>query len=156
MSIQQRRSLGRLADRIELGETLSVEDREYVVGTLRQLSEGADANEVFGLKKRKGEKTIDDEKRKNLSALFHWITGAMEKPPLGYGLNATEAIDAAAALSNNETYRCAKKNLVLEPGTPNLFKPISPENLRKAWYKDHYQHLKKIEIDVSDRDFPYY
>ena len=154
MSIQQRRRLGQLADRIELNETLRVVDREYVVGTLRQLFEGADANEVFGLKKRKGEKTIDDEKRKNLAALFHWMMGAMEKAPLGYGLNATEAIDAAAALSNKETYRCAKKNLVLEPGTPNLFKPVSPENLRKAWYKKNYKHLKKIEIDVGDRDFP--
>ena len=79
----------------------------------------------------------------------------MADQPDGYGLNATEAISAASALSNNETYRCAKKNLVLEPGTPNLFKPISPENLRKAWYKDDYQHLKKIEIDVGDWDFPY-
>ena len=155
MSIQQRRRLGQLADRIELNEILRVVDREYVVGTLRQLSEEADANEVFGLKKGKGKKTVDDEKRKNLAALFHWMMGAMEKAPLGYGLNATEAIDAAAALSNKETYRCAKKNLVLEPGTQNLFKPVSPENLRKAWYKKDYQHLKKIEIDVGDRDFPY-
>ena len=155
MSIQQRRRLGQLADRIEVDEILRVVDREYIVGTLRQLFERADANEVFGLKKRKGEKTIDDEKRKNLAALFHWMMGAMEKPPLGYGLNATEAIEAASALSNSETYRCAKKNLVFEPGTPNLFKPISPENLRKAWYKNDYKHLKKIEIDVGDRDFPY-
>ena len=155
MSIQQRRRLGQLADRIELNETLRVVDREYVVGTLRQLSEEADANEVFGLTNGKGEKTIDQIKRKNLAALFHWMMGAMEKLPHGYGLNATEAIFAASALSNNETYRCAKKNLVLEPGTPNLFKPVSPENLRKAWYKKDYQHLKKIEIDVGDRDFPY-
>ena len=155
MSIQQRRRLGQLADRIELNEILRVVDREYVVGTLRQLCEEADANEVFELKKGKGEKTIDDEKRKNLAALFHWMKGAMADQPDGYGLNATEAIEAASALSNSETYRCAKKNLVLEPGTPNLFKPISPENLRKAWYKKNYRHLKKLEIDVSDRDFPY-
>ena len=103
MSIQQRRRLGQLADRIEVDEILRVVDREYIVGTLRQLFERADANEVFGLKKRKGEKTIDDEKRKNLAALFHWMMGAMEKPPLGYGLNATEAIEAASALSNSET-----------------------------------------------------
>ena len=101
MSIQQRRRLGQLADRIELNEILRAVDREYVVGTLRQLFEGADANEVFGLKKRKGEKTIDDEKRKNLAALFHWMMGAMEKPPHGHGLNATQAIDAASALSKN-------------------------------------------------------
>ena len=155
MSIQQRRRLGQLADRIELNEILRVEDRDYVVGTLRQLFEGADANEVFGLKKGKGEKTADQIKRKNLSALFHWMMGATEKAPHGHGLNATEAIEAASALSNSETYRCAKKNLVLEPGTPNLFKPISPENLRKAWYKKDYKHLKKIEIDEGDRDFPY-
>ena len=155
MSIQQRRLLGQLADRIELNEILRVVDREYVVGTLRQLSQCGDANKVFGLKKGKGKKTVDDEKRKNLAALFHWMMGAMADQPDGCGLNATEAIFAASALSNNETYRCAKKNLVLEPGTPNLFKPISPENLRKAWYKDDYQHLKKIEIDLGDRDFPY-
>ena len=155
MSIQQRRRLGQLADRIELNEILRVVDREYVVGTLRQLSQCGDANKVFGLKKGKGKKTVDDEKRKNLAALFHWMMGAMEKAPHGYGLNATEAIDAAAALSNKETYRCAKKNLVLEPGTQNLFKPVSPENLRKAWYKKDYRHLEKIEIDVGDKDFPY-
>ncbi len=155
MSIHQRRRLGQLADRIELNEILRVVDREYVVGTLLQLSKEADANEVFGLKKGKGKKTVDDEKRKNLAALFHWMMGAMEKAPHGYGLNATEAIDAASALSNKETYRCAKKNLVLVPGTPNLFKPVSPENLRKARYEKDYQHLKKIEIDLGDRDFPY-
>ena len=78
---------------------------------------------------------VKERNQKNLAALFHWMKGAMADQPDGYGLNATEAIDAASALSNEETYRCAKKNLVLEPGTPNLFKPISPENLRKAWYK---------------------
>ena len=50
MSIQQRRRLGQLADRIELNEILRVEDRDYVVGTLRQLFEGADANEFFWVK----------------------------------------------------------------------------------------------------------
>ena len=46
MSIQQRRRLGQLADRIESNEILRVVDREYVVGTLRQLSEEADPNAV--------------------------------------------------------------------------------------------------------------
>ena len=97
MSIQQRRLLGQLADRIESNEILRVVDREYIVGTLRQLSQCDDANKVFGLKKGKGKKTVDDKKRKNLSALFHWMKGAMADQPDGYGLNATEAIDAAAA-----------------------------------------------------------
>ena len=40
MSIQQRRQLGQLADRIELNEILRVVDREYVVGTLLETSSG--------------------------------------------------------------------------------------------------------------------
>ena len=155
MSFQQRPRLGLLANRIESNEIQTDEDREYVSATLRQLAEGQEADAVFGLNKKPGEKDINNIKRQNLARMFHWMQGAMEKAPDGFGLNASQAIEAASALSNNEPYRCREKDCVLESQEQNLFQPISPDNLRKAWYNKNFAGLKKTEISSSDWDFPY-
>jgi hypothetical protein len=155
MSIRQRRRLGKVAKGLNDWDGVSDEVRSCLIESLELIAKGMDANEALGLTLARGEKLSNEKHRLNLAKLFHWILGAQQKAPDGYGLSVTAALEAAASLSQGGTWTDPKTKEVLGKGDFPVFRRISYEALRKAWYNPDYSDLKKLEINESDFDFPY-
>ena len=155
MSIRQRRRLGKVAKGLNDWDGVSDEVRSCLIESLGLIAEGMDANEALGLTLARGEKSSNEKHRLNLARLFHWILGAQQKAPDGYGLSITAALEAAASLSQGGTWKVPKTKEVLGKDDLPVFRRISYEALRKAWYNPDYSDLKKLEINESDSDFPY-
>jgi hypothetical protein len=155
MSLRQRRRLGLMAEQIRDSDELLPEIREYLVGVFGQIAEGSDANVALGLSRGKGDKELNEVFKLNLAKIFHWIMSAKRPEPDGYGLNLTQAFEAASALSYGKSWKHPKKGFVLPPQSPGFFRPITANSLCSAWYNKNYKHFQTLDIDYGSFDFPY-
>ena len=153
MSLQQRKRLGELGARIKASAQLSEVDQAYLVDLFECIAHGEDANKMLELTRSKGQKRVNDLKHANYARLFHWMMGAMEPEPEGYGLGVGQAIDAASALSRNEPWRYPKTGEVFEPPGGNFFRYVSRDALLEAWYDQKNDDLKALHANLSTYDF---
>ena len=153
MSLQQRKRLGELGARIEASTDLSEADQAYLVDIFECIAHGEDANRILGLTCSRGEKRLNDMTRANYARLFHWIACAMEAEPLGFGLGVGQAIEAASALSRNESYRHPQTGEVFEPPEGDFFRYVSRDALHDAWYDKKNDVLKTLHTAPSTYDF---
>ena len=153
MSLQQRKRLGELVERIKASSQLSEADQAYLVDLFECIAHGEDANKMLALTRSKGQKRLNDLTYANYARLFHWMMGAMEPEPGGYGLGVGQAIDAASALSRNEPWRLPNTDKVIEPPEGNFFRYVSREALHDAWYDKKNDDLKALHTDPRTCDF---
>ena len=153
MSLQQRKRLGELGERIKASARLSKADQAYLVDLFECIAHGEDANSMLGLTRSKGQKRQNDLKHANYARLFHWMMGAMAPEPEGYGLGVGQAIDAASALSRNEPWRHPETGEIFEPPEGNFFRYVSREALHDAWYDKKNDDLKALHVDPRTYDF---
>ena len=153
MSLQQRKRLGELGERIKVSARLSNADQAYLVDLFERIAHGEDANKTLQLTYGRGEKKLNDVKNANYARLFHWMKGAMAPEPDGYGLGVGQAIDAASALSRNEPWRHPETGEIFEPPEGNFFRYVSREALHDAWYDQKNDDLKALHVDPSTYDF---
>lgn len=127
-----RRVLADLAVRIRCGVTLQDEERTYLANCIQQISEGADANEAFGVKRGRGQSVEDDRRREKLSIAMHLVSALVEE-------------------SNNVEAACKKiADLISEKGGWSSY---DAAYLRQCWY--NYPHMRSIDRTLFDEDFPY-
>ena len=138
-----RKQLGILGARLKAKKYLTKEERKHLVIMLLKIGKGASADETFGLQYNRGQGKADEDRRDNLGMIFMWVSCAIEDdmtehqtPPLKVGA----ALKKAAALS-------------VSPHN-SLFKPITYETLRNAWYAPKYQKLKRTQVTTLSPDFP--
>lgn len=138
-----RKQLGFLGARLKAKKYLRKAEREYLARILANIGKGASADEEFGLNYKQGKSKADEDRRENLGMIFNWVSCAIEAdmtehqtPPLKVGA----ALKKAAALS-------------VSPHN-SLFKPITYETLRNAWYSPTYQKLKRTQVTTLSPDFP--
>jgi len=155
MSDRQRRQLRLLADELERGEDLRPQMRDFLVSALTAVSEGRDANEVLGVKRKRGQSASDEEHRRNLAIMFHLIVSITQKPPEGFGLSNEQAFEAVSELSNGRSWSKPEADCYLDQELGELFGPITPEALHKAWYDPKNADLQKLDYSQGDFDFPY-
>ena len=144
-----------MADRLSASKILTDEDQAYLVNLFRDIAKSPDSNEVLGLVRSRGDKELNEIKRANFGRMFHWMMAAMQPTPMGYGLKIGEAIEAASALSRNESWKSLKSDLVLKPPQEEIFDYTGHESLRAAWYDKKYYDLRKLDVYEGDYDFPY-
>lgn len=144
-----------MAEQIRDSDKLSTEIREYLAGVFAQIAEGYDANDVLGLSRSKGDKELNEVFRLNLAKIFHWIVSAKRPEPDGYGLNLTQAFEAASALSYGKSWKHPKKGFVVPSQSPRVFRPITANALRSAWYNKNYKDLQTLDVLYGSFDFPY-
>ena len=75
MSLQQRKRLGELGERIKASAQLSKADQVYLVDLFERIAHGEDANKMLQLTYGRGEKKLNDVKNANYARLFHWMNG---------------------------------------------------------------------------------
>ena len=152
----QRRRFLKLADQLRQNNpALSDEQRNYLADRFEEIAYGANANDIFGLSFWQGRSRLEEHSKHNFVRIFHWIEGAIDAD--GHALTITQALEAASCLSNNLAWKNPKNpKMILKPGPTGLFKPISFEMLRKAWYDPQNKHLKRQQINESDDVFPYW
>ena len=153
MSLQQRKRLGELGARIEASTELSEADQAYLADIFKCIAHGEDANRILGLTRSRGEKRLNDITRANYARLFHWIACAMEAEPLGFGLGVGQAIEAASALSRNESWRHPQTGEVFEPPEGDFLRYVSRDALHDAWYDKKNDVLKTLHTAPSTYDF---
>lgn len=129
----QRRIFGDLAQQLDAGLELLDEQREYLSNCFKCLARGEDANEVFAVKFRRGQSEADADRRKMLSMLLHLVAVFVE-----------EGMDVEPA--------CVKVS-ELAQRLPEYRPEYAADYLRKCWYK--YPHMKALERNLYDPDFPY-
>ena len=155
MSDRQRRRLKLLAEELTRGEDLRPQVREYLASVLAAVSEGRDANEVLRVKRKRGQSASDEEHRRNLAIMFHIIVSITQESPEGFGLSNEQAFEAVSELSDGRSWSKVEVDCYLTPELGELFEPITPEALHKAWYDPKNADLKKLDYLEGDFDFPY-
>ena len=153
MSLQQRKLLGELGERIKASAQLSEADQTYLVDFFECIANGEDANKMLQLTYGRGEKRLNDEKNANYARIFHWIKCAMEPEPEGYGLGVDQALEAASALSRNESWKNPKTGEVFGPPARNFFKYVAYETLKEAWGDKSKESFKVVKARPSIYDF---
>lgn len=137
--LDEKRRLAELSNRIESGEPLLDSEYKFISSRLSRIACGEDANVVFGVKYRKGEKELGARRRRNQSFVLHWLAcaiGTIEEG--GLGLTLHKALEQAELL-----------------GKSGQLPEYSYEYLNKIWHKNNNSHMKKKTRDTFDNDFPY-
>ena len=83
------------------------------------------------------------------------IVSITQKPPEGFGLSNEQAFEAVSELSNGRSWNKPEADCYLDQEVGELFGPITPEALHKAWYDPKNADLKKLDYSQGDFDFPY-
>jgi hypothetical protein len=128
-----RRVYGELARQLTSSEELIDEQRTFLAACFERLSAGEDANVVFGLKSRAGQRALDAERRRMLSFLLHLVATLVDS-----GLE----VEAA----------CAKVSDVSDR-LPTNGPAYDAAYLRQCWYQ--YPHMRSTKRSLYDPDFPY-
>ena len=149
MSYQdQKRRIRRLAQALEKGTSVDQLEMNFLIESLWQIGNGADANVALGVKLRKGQKNKDLIDRQRLSFILHWIQCAMYPDP---GSEKQELSLAKA---------CEKAELEVVPLAKQLYPggsshSYNAEYLERCHGAPEYKHLHTSVRTWIDDDFPY-
>lgn len=84
----------KIAQQLESNSSISDEDRLFLSGALKQISDGADAETALGVKAKRGERKSRHirQTKYTLNFVFGWIASAIQpRKKGGLGLSVTEA-----------------------------------------------------------------
>lgn len=140
--LDQRKRLGRVAEQILAGIALTDEQLVFIAHRFEKISNGADANTVFSLNYGRGQAKKDEEARKHISFIMHWIACAILPEDMeGYGFKLDQAF-AEAAKFKHET----------SPASDAAF---DVDYIKKCWYNPKYAHYRNPLRGAFDDDSPY-
>jgi hypothetical protein len=144
-----RRILGALAQQLACGEDLTPEQREFLSRAFYRISNGGDANEVFGVKRGRGKKVKDDLARQGLSQILHWVACAISPDPSSD--ERAMSVEDAIELAVQEIVPSVLANM------PEGDKyEYSVEYLMSCWSDPRYKHMRSPARTFWDPDFPYH
>jgi hypothetical protein len=143
-----RRALNLLSQQIAAGaaDPLTDAQRTYLSAILFRISKGEDANEVLGLKRRRGNSEKDETARQRLSMILHWVAGQLNPADGGQALS----LAAACELAQTTIVPAAKS---MFPGADDTAYDV--EYLMRRWHEPAYKHLRSPLRGPYDPDFPY-
>jgi len=142
--LDHRLRLGYLAQRLLRNQPLTLAESKFLGGPRMQKKNGADANKVHGVARRRGQSDADALARKKLSMVMHWVACAIkpvddEMPGLGYTLN--QALEEAAKFA---------RALFQVDGDQ-----YDASYLRKCWYAKDKAHMHNVIRTDRDADLTY-
>jgi len=129
-----RRRFKNTARQIRSGNPLRQDQLAYLADAFDRIGDGADANDVFGLKKIRGEKNSTIEARKDISLVLS-LVAAYRSPEEdgGYGLSLDQSFIKAS----------------------QAFPEYSPETLERYWRQQDKKHMRNIDRKSEDQDNPF-
>ena len=130
--LDKRRILGELSRQLIENEPLSAEQSKYLGSVLGAIARGEDANKAFSISFGRGESKAKVIARGKISAVMHWIAGAIapvDGDPRGLGLS----VEAACALA-----------VPIAQGLANdkAAEKYDANYLRNCWYAHDKKHMK--------------
>ena len=143
-----RRVLDSLSLQLFHGETLSPEQMKFLAVTFWRISNGEDANAVFGVRPSRGQKNSDAVAKKRMSLILHWVAGAVE--PDIQSNQKPLTIAQACELAMETIVPLAKQ---VFPGADDC--TYDAEYLFRCWSEPAYQHMRSADRKFYDADFPY-
>jgi hypothetical protein len=157
----QKKRFDSLAKQLRNNTPMTDEQRLYLADSFAQIAQGADANEVFGIKYSKGKSDTKDRAKENHFRIIHWITAAiLSEEEGGLGLNITQAIEAVSALMDGGWINPITKEKYVykdEAGRPQSpFGCIyTTKNIKKIWDSRKNKHMKVVVTTSTAKDSPY-
>jgi hypothetical protein len=144
----QQRRLRMLAQGLAQRGAVTPEEAGYLARCLHEISMGKDANDVFGTRRKRGQKIADVDARMKISFILQWIACAIEPengdvPPM----TLTAALEAASEKMvplANEIW-----------GNVDGFE-YSVEYLKACWDNPRYRHMRSPDRTAWDDDFPFF
>jgi len=133
-----RRYLGGLANKLLDNSPLRDDERIFLANCLGCISGGDSADEVFGIRNGQGRSTLNESQRLKLSLVTHWVANAI-----------CTVSEGGLGLSFEQAFREAEKQF--SPSNPTA----TYANIKNAWYKEKYEHMKSPVRRADDPDFPY-
>ncbi len=146
--LDKRRVLDALSRQLLRGELLSPEQSEYLGVALWRIANGEDANAVLEVRPKKGQRQTGAIARQRMSLILHWVAGAMEPGPTSCASPLT--VEQACELAVDSIVPIAKKAF---PGADDCTYDV--EYLVRCWSEPGYQHMRSIDRQFYDDDFPY-
>lgn len=114
-----------------------------------RISTGEDANKVFQVKLKPGQKLSDVTARRRLSVILHWIACAIDPDP--DSKEKSTSVESACELAVQTIVPAAKR---MYPGADD--NNYEAEYLLRCWHAPEYAHLRSTERGWFDPDYPYY
>lgn len=143
---EQRKRFLALATQLRTGTPLTQDQTRYLTDAFERIGNGENADEVLHLKRRKGQSTTAEQRRRTMSLVFaqvaHYIAPKEGRPP-GEGLALQEAMERVAPLA---------KGLFGKHEDPDSY---SVEYLLKCWHDSSYAHMKTTLRTPLDPDSPF-
>ena len=146
--LNKRRVLDTLESQLLRGELLSPEQSQYLGVALWRIANGEDANAVLEVRLKKGQRQTAAIARQRMSLILHWVAVAMEPDPTGCTSPLT--VVQACELAVDSIVPIAKKTF---PGVDDSTYDV--EYLVRCWSEPLYQHMRSIDRQFYDDDFPY-
>jgi len=146
--LDKRRIIGALSRQIFNGESLSPEQSRYLGTALQRISNGEDANAVFEVRPKRGQRNNGAIARKRLNLIMHCMAGLMEPDPTG--CESTPTVEEACIWATQTIVPVAKKAF---PGADDCNYDV--EYLMRCWSAPEYQHMRSPVRQFYDDDFPY-
>lgn len=156
MSVRHKRKLFRqFAKELRSGRPINRKNRDFLARFFEGVGNGESADLLLGLKRSRGQKEKDEKYKEDLARIFHWVRGAMNEET-GYGLNLTQALEAAVSVTNNGYWIDPKTGETF--GSPRIesnssFRKFELETLQKEWYRQ--KELTKESWTALDPYSPY-
>ena len=156
MSVRHKRKLCRqFAKELRSGRPINRKNRDFLARFFEGVGNGASADLLLGLKRSRGQKDKDEKYKEELARIFHWVRGAMNEET-GYGLNLTQALEAAVSVMNTGYWTDPKTGETF--GSPrnqsnSPFRKFELETLQKEWYRQ--KGLSKESWTAFDPYSPY-
>jgi len=135
------------AEQLEKGVQLTPEQMKFWAHTLRRIAEGESADVVLNLKRKRGEKQIDD-KRKRISLVLH-LVASHYKPFIDPRL-PSEELPPKLTLDESIIKVLSEVPRIMGDGHSYGF-----EQVRDWWYDKDKKHMQSPMRSRFDADDPY-
>ena len=156
MSVRHKRKLCRqFAKELRSGRPINHKNRDFLARFFEGVGNGESADLLLGLKRSRGQKEKDEKYKEELALIFHWVRGLMN-PETGYGLNLSQALEAAVSVMNNGYWThpiTGEKSSSPGSRTKSPFRKFELETLQKEWYRQ--KELTKESWTALDPYSPY-
>jgi len=156
MGVRHKRKLYRkFAQELRSGRYINRKNRDFLARFFEDVGNGESADLLLGLKRSRGQKEKDEKYKEDLAFIFHWVHGVMDEET-GFGLNLTQALEAAISVMNNGYWGHPKTGEIIgsQGGRANSpLRKFELETLQKEWYRQ--KELTKDSWTTLDPYSPY-
>ena len=129
-----KKNWGAFVAQLKNKKPLTDEQFEYLTIVFERILNGDDANEVLGLKYKRGYSESDAKARQKISLALHWVANAiLPETEEGLGLTLDKAFEEAE----------------------KHFPDFSYVMLKKYWYSPDKKHMQNPNRNTFDPDSPF-